>query len=592
MKQFSEMVLPEAIHKAANDLNYITPTPIQMETIPWLMENDTDLIGLAQTGTGKTAAFGFPTLSKTDSSKKTVQTIILCPTRELCVQITKDFTSFAKYLPAIRVVAVYGGAPIYTQKEALKKGAHIVVGTPGRVFDMIRQNVLKLDKIDRLILDEADEMLNMGFKDDIFEIMSHTSAQKQILLFSATMPKDVVTITKTFMKDPHRIAAGNQEQGADNIKHFYYKVHAKDKYKALKRIADISPKIYGIVFCKTRTETQEIADKLQHDGYNADALHGDLSQNQRDLVMNRFRSKYVQLLIATDVAARGLDVDDLTHIINYQPPMEADIYIHRSGRTGRAGKSGVSITIVHAREMGQLKACEKRLGREIVLAHIPTGRDICEKQLFNLIDNMENIAVDDDQIDPLMEKVYKKLSWLSREELIKRFVSVEFNRFLTYYKDATDLDLVTEPQFNKQREKRDITFSKFHLNIGSEDNLTKRELMKLINRLNVARGIEIGHIDITDRDTYVELDSYYDNQLLKALNRAKFAGRMVQAGILDENRRRQPESQKRQPEPPRRQTESRKRQPESERQDSRPKFYQNRDNAKSRGARKERKTQK
>jgi len=585
MIQFKDMVLPEAIHKAANDLNYITPTPIQMEVIPWLLENDTDMIGLAQTGTGKTAAFGFPVLTKTDSSRKVVQTIILCPTRELCVQITKDFTSFAKYLPEIRICAVYGGAPIYTQKEALKKGVQIVVGTPGRVFDMIRQNVLKLNNITRLILDEADEMLNMGFKEDIFEIMSHTPAQKQTLLFSATMPKDVVTITKTFMKNPHKIAVGNQEQGADNIKHFYYKVHAKDKYKALKRIADISPKIYGIVFCKTRTETQEIADKLQHDGYNADALHGDLSQNQRDLVMSRFRSKYVQLLIATDVAARGLDVDDLTHIINYQPPMEADIYIHRSGRTGRAGKSGVSITIVHAKEMGQLKACERRLGREIILAHVPTGRDICEKQLYNLIDNMENIEVDDTQIDPFLENVYKKLSWLSREELIKRFVSVEFNRFLNYYKDATDLDFVHEPLPNKPREKHNIVFSKFHLNIGYEDNLTKREMMKLINKLNVARGIEIGIIDIADRDSYVELDSYYDTQMLKALNRAKFAGRMVQAGILDDNRRPQPESQ-------RRQTELPKRQPEPRRQDDRPKFYQSKDFSRSRKTRKDRNSQK
>jgi ATP-dependent RNA helicase DeaD len=540
MIQFKDMNLPEAIHKAANDLNYITPTPIQQEAIPWLLENDTDMTGLAQTGTGKTAAFGFPILTKTDSTRMEVQTLILCPTRELCVQITKDFDSFAKYMPAIKTCAVYGGAPIYTQKEALKKGVQIVVGTPGRVFDMLRQKVLKLENLKRLILDEADEMLNMGFKEELFSIMSHTPAQKQTLLFSATMPKDVVTITKTFMKDPYTISVGNQLQGADNIKHFYYKVHAKDKYNALKRIADVSPKIYGIVFCKTRTETQEIADKLQHDGYNADALHGDLSQNQRDLVMNRFRNKYVQLLIATDVAARGLDVDDLTHIINYQPPMESDLYIHRSGRTGRAGKSGVSITIVNAREMPQLKAMEKRLGREISLAKVPTGREICEKQLYNLIDNMQAIEVDDEQIDSFLEVVYKKLSWLSREELIKKFVSVEFNRFLNYYKDATDIDFVNEPHTPKVREKRDLVFSKFHLNIGYEDNLTKRELMKLINRLNVARGIEIGLIDIAGKDTIVELDSYYNAQLLKALNRAKFGGKMVQAGILDDRRKPDP----------------------------------------------------
>ncbi len=576
MTQFKDMNLPESIHKAAIDLNYITPTPIQQEAIPWLLENDTDMIGLAQTGTGKTAAFGFPILTKTDASQYIVQTIILCPTRELCVQISKDFQSFAKYLHGIRICAVYGGAPIYSQKEALKKGVQIVVGTPGRVMDLIRQQVLKLENVTRLVLDEADEMLNMGFKDDIFEIMSHTPEQKQSILFSATMPKEVVAITKTFMKDPHRIAVGSQEKGADNINHFYYKVNARDKYLALKRIADINPKIYGIVFCKTRHETQEIADKLQHDGYNADALHGDLSQNQRDLVMSRFRSKYVQLLIATDVAARGLDVDDLTHIINYEPPADPDIYIHRSGRTGRAGKSGVSITIVHSKEMAALKAVERRLGREITLTHVPTGKEICEKQLYNLIDTMENIEVDDTQIDAFLENVYKKLSWLSREELIKRFVSVEFNRFLNYYKDTADLDLVPESAFGKAREKRDIVFSKYHLNIGYEDSLTKREVMKLINKLNVARGIEIGHIDITDRDTYVELDSYYDTQMLKALNRTKFAGRMVQAGILDEEKRRQPDSQRRQSEPRRR--------------DSRPGNFRSKDSARAKYPRRERKS--
>jgi ATP-dependent RNA helicase DeaD len=540
MNKFSDMVLPEAIQHAAADLNYETPTPIQQEAIPWLLENDTDLIGISQTGTGKTAAFGFPILTQTDSRRLVVQTLILCPTRELCVQITKDLESYAKYMPAVKIVAVYGGAPIFTQKEALKKGVQIVVGTPGRVFDMLRQKVLKLDNLARLILDEADEMLNMGFKEEIFSIMSHTPEQKQTILFSATMPKDVVEITKTFMTSPHRISAGNKDQGADNIKHYYYKVHAKDKYKALKRVADISPKIYGIVFCRTRAETQEVADKLQQDGYNADALHGDLSQAQRDLVMSRFRSKYVQLLIATDVAARGLDVDDLTHIINYQAPTETDIYIHRSGRTGRAGKSGVSVTIIHSKEMAQLKAIEKRLGREITLAHVPTGKEICEKQLYNLIENMEQIEVDDTQIDEFMANVYKQLSWMSREELIKRFVSIEFNRFLNYYKDATDLDLVSEPRGSRDRdvnrEKHSIEFSKFSLNIGYKDDLTKRELIKFVNRLGVARGIEIGFIDITATSTVVELDSYYNKALIQALNSAKYYGIPVQAKLLDDRK--------------------------------------------------------
>lgn len=549
MKKFNEMSLPDALQKAVVDLNFITPTPIQMESIPWLLNHDTDLIAQAQTGTGKTAAFGFPVLSKTDSKHNIVQTLILCPTRELCMQITKDFESFAKYMPAIKICPVYGGAPIQRQKDQLRGGVHIVVGTPGRVFDMLRQKVLKLDLLERLILDEADEMLNMGFKEEIFSIMSHTPAEKQVLLFSATMPKEVVEITKTFMKSPHRIAVGNKDQGADNIKHLYYKVHARDKYRALKRIADINPKIYGIVFCKTRTETGEIASKLQQDGYNADALHGDLSQAQRDLVMNRFRNKYVQLLVATDVAARGLDVDDLTHIINYEAPLDPDIYIHRSGRTGRAGKSGTSVTIVHIKELNQIKNIERRLGREITLERVPTGKEICEKQLFNLIDTMENIEVDDSKIDAMMENVYKKLSWLSREELIKRFVSVEFNRFLDYYKDATDLDLVTESntrnglrpnttsKFKKDNlDRQNVIFDSFQLNIGYKENLTKRELMKFVNRLRVGNGVEIGHIDIAADKTVVELDSAYTPALLTALNKAKYDGHPVQAKIVNKRK--------------------------------------------------------
>lgn len=525
------MHLPPAILKAATDLNYETPTPVQQEAIPWLLENDTDMIALSQTGTGKTAAFGFPILTKTDSDRLVVQTLILCPTRELCMQITRDFESYAKYLPAIRICAVYGGASIITQKDQLRRGVQIVVGTPGRVFDMLRQKVLKLDNVKTLILDEADEMLNMGFKEEIFSIMSHTPDEKQTVLFSATMPKDVIELANTFMDKPFRISVGSQDQGADNIEHYYYKVQAKDKYKALKRIVDISPKIYGIVFCRTRNETQEIATKLQADGYNADALHGDLSQAQRDLVMSRFRSKYLQILVATDVAARGLDVDDLTHIINYEAPMESDIYIHRSGRTGRAGKSGVSVTIIHSREMNQLKAMEKRLGREIILAHVPTGRDICEKQLYNLIETMENIQVDDKLIDPMMENIYEKLSTLSREELIKRFVSVEFNRFINYYKDATDLDLA--PESFSHKDKQNIVFCTFKLNIGYRENLTKRELIKFINRMRIAHGIEIGNISIGAEDTIVELDSHYSQQLLKEMNISKYYGTPIKANIMD-----------------------------------------------------------
>jgi ATP-dependent RNA helicase DeaD len=529
--KFTDITLPEPLQKAAAALNYETPTPVQELTIPWLMENDGDLITIAQTGTGKTAAFGFPILSRTDIEKLTVQTLILCPTRELCLQITGDFASYAKFMPRIKSTAVYGGASIQKQKDALRSGVHIVVGTPGRVMDMIRQEVLKIEHINTLVLDEADEMLNMGFKEDLFSIMGHTPAEKQTMLFSATMPADVAKLAGTFMKDPHRISVGNKNQGAENISHFYYRVQARDKYLALKRIADINPKIYGIVFCRTRNETQEIADKLQHDGYNADALHGDLSQGQRELVMSRFRSKYVQLLIATDVAARGLDVDDLTHIINYQVPSEPDIYIHRSGRTGRAGKSGVSISIVHSKEIADLRAIEKRLGREILYAQVPSGHDICEKQLFNFIDTVERVPVETEQIESFLPNVYKKLGWMTREELIQRFVSVEFNRFLSYYKDSFSIDAPEEKR--TKEDKQSFTFKTFRLSIGLRQDLNKRELMRYINHLKVARSIEIGQIDIWDDYCLIDLDARHEDKLLKAIAVNKYKGVPILAQIVE-----------------------------------------------------------
>jgi ATP-dependent RNA helicase DeaD len=527
--KFTDITLPEPLLRAAADLNFVTPTPIQELTIPWLLENDTDLIALAQTGTGKTAAFGFPILSQTDIENFNVQTLILCPTRELCLQITSDFADYAKYLPRVKAAAIYGGASIQKQKDLLKASPQIVVGTPGRVLDMIKQGVLKIEQVSVLVLDEADEMLNMGFKDDLFEIMGHTPAKKQILLFSATTSPDVAKLAGTFMREPHRISVGNEKQGAENILHYFYKVHARDKYLALKRIADMNPKIYGIVFCRTRTETQEIATKLQHDGYNADALHGDLSQGQRELTMNRFRSKYVQLLIATDVAARGLDVDDLTHIINYNLPMEPDIYIHRSGRTGRAGKSGVCISIIHHKEIAALKAIEKRLNREITFSKVPGGREICEKQLFNFIDTVEKVHVATEQIESFLPNVYKKLGWLSREELIQRFVSVEFNRFLSYYKDSADLNQITVQQ--SPREKAQVEFKTFKIAVGKRNGATKRDLMTYINRLKVARSIEIGHINIADAHTLIELDGAYEAELLRAFARNDYNGIPLNASL-------------------------------------------------------------
>jgi ATP-dependent RNA helicase DeaD len=530
--KFTDFTLPEPLQRAAVEMNYIKPTPIQELTIPWLLENDQDLIAIAQTGTGKTAAFGFPVITRTDIEKKHVQTIILCPTRELCLQINSDFADFSRFMPRIKTAAIYGGAPIYKQKEALKSGVHIVMGTPGRVLDMIRQAALDLSHVKCLVLDEADEMLNMGFKDELFGIMEHTPAAKQTLLFSATIPLEVATLAKTFMKEPHRISAGRENQGADNIKHYYYKVNAKDKYSALKRIADMSPRIYGIIFCRTRIETQEIANKLQHDGYNADALHGDLSQGQRELVMNRFRSKYVQLLVATDVAARGLDVDDLTHIINYHIPIEQDIYIHRSGRTGRAGKSGISVSIIHSREIKELKAIEKRLGREIVYVKVPGGREICEKQLYHFVETVEQIEVDFAQIEPFLPNVYKKLSWLTREELIQRFISVEFNRFIQYYKNLPDLDSVQEKR-GKEISKN-VVLKTFRLNIGYTSELTKRDLIRYINKLKIADGIEIGHIEIFPTYSTVELNAEFEERILKAFTQNQFKGKAVTAKIIQQ----------------------------------------------------------
>ncbi|MDZ4121997.1 MAG: DEAD/DEAH box helicase, partial [Candidatus Cloacimonadaceae bacterium] len=378
-----------------------------------------------------------------------------------------------------------------------------------------------------------DEMLNMGFKEDLFNIMSYTPAEKQTLLFSATMSRDVEKLATTFMKEPHRISAGAENTGIDTILHYFYKVNARDKYLALKRVADVNPDIYGIVFCRTRTETQEIANKLQHDGYNADALHGDLSQGQRELVMNRFRSKYVRLLIATDVAARGLDVDDLTHIINYHLPMEPEIYIHRTGRTGRAGKKGIALSIIHSKEVGALKAIEKRLGREITFNRVPGGQEICEKQLFHFIDTVEQVEVDLEQIDSFLPKLYKKMSWMTREELIQRFVSVEFNRFLSYYKDHRDID--SESQEKRRDKPAQMAFSTFKLNVGSRQEMTKRELMRLINRLQVARGVEIGRIDIRDNTSTIELDSQHEKALLKALNRSKHNGIPLEASVTTES---------------------------------------------------------
>ncbi|MDD4149499.1 MAG: DEAD/DEAH box helicase [Bacteroidales bacterium] len=412
MLTFENFDLSTNILSAIKELGYVNPTPIQEKTIPHLLNTNQDLVGLAQTGTGKTAAFGLPILEQIDSRNKFTQCIILSPTRELCMQISKDMMGYAKYLPEIRVTAVYGGASIDNQIRDLKKGSHIIVGTPGRVLDLLKRRILKIDQIKFLVLDEADEMLNMGFKEDMDSILETTPKEKQTLLFSATMPKEIRNIALNYMNNPEEISVGTKNSGADDVEHFYYLVNAKNRYLALKRIADINPDIFGIVFCRTRRETQEVADKLIQDGYNADSLHGDLSQAQRDHVMSRFRSRHLQILVATDVAARGIDVNDLTHIINYNLPDEREIYIHRSGRTGRAGKKGVSVSIVHSKELHKVREIQKVLQKPINKKDVPGGEEICHKQLMNMISKIEQIETIDNQIEDFLPEIYEKLSWL------------------------------------------------------------------------------------------------------------------------------------------------------------------------------------
>lgn len=435
------MGLKKEVLSALSEMGFEQPTSIQAKAIPQIIGSRQDLIGRAQTGTGKTGAFGIPILNNLDPKSDHVQALILCPTRELCLQITREIQNFAKDLPNVKVVPVYGGSSMDTQVFALKNKCQIVVATPGRALDLVNRKKLKLEQLQWLVLDEADEMLSMGFKDDMDAILATTPPEKQTLLFSATLPHEIMRIVKTYMNDPMEIAAEKVQTGADNVTHHYYEVQAKDRYVAIKRILDVHPDIYAIVFCRTRAETKEIAEKLSADGYNSDALHGDLSQQQREYTMSRFRSKTLQLLIATDVAARGLDVNDLTHVINYNLPDDPDVYIHRSGRTGRAHRKGVSITIIHSREHNRLRDLERRIGKPFEKKLVPTGKEICEKQLYHLVDKVENVEVDENQIKDYLPVIFNKLAWLDRDELIKRFMSIEFNQFLSYYKDSRDINL-------------------------------------------------------------------------------------------------------------------------------------------------------
>ena len=449
---FSNLGVAPELLKAISELGFETPMPIQEMVIPHLLNEDGDVVGLAQTGTGKTAAFGLPVLQRINPDSDTTQALVIAPTRELCLQIAGDLADFSKYQDKIRILPVYGGSSIDSQIRALRKGGQVIVATPGRLIDLIKRGEVRLDNVHTVILDEADEMLNMGFLDDITEILTHVPDDRKMLLFSATMPKEIANISRRFMHSPVEFVAGNKNEGSKNVKHIYYMVKAHDKYLALKRVADNNPSIYGIIFCRTRKETQEIADKLIADGYNADCLHGDLSQQQRDLAMKKFRDHVTQLLVATDVAARGLDVDDLTHVINYGLPDDVAVYTHRSGRTGRANKTGVSVAIIHSREKGKLREIEKIIGKEFEYRKVPTPEHIIEKQLYNLADRLERVEVDEAEINKYLPGVRKKLEWLSEEDLLKRVFSLEFNRLLQYYQNMPDIDL-NEAEKSGRRER-------------------------------------------------------------------------------------------------------------------------------------------
>ncbi|MGE5448650.1 MAG: DEAD/DEAH box helicase [Bacteroidales bacterium] len=538
---FEETGLKPEILKAVAEMGFVNPTPIQEQTISHLISSTQDLVALAQTGTGKTAAFGLPVIHNTSMQTREVQTLILCPTRELCLQITRDMDNFTKFIPGFKTIPVYGGADITKQIRELKAGGQVVVGTPGRVHDLIRRKVLNISAIRWLILDEADEMLNMGFKEELDAILSTTPEEKQTLLFSATMPNEIASMKNHYLKDAIEISVGKRNAGAENVDHHYYMVHAKDKYETLKRIADNYPDCYAIVFCRTRQETREVAEQFMADGYNADALHGDLSQAQRDYVMGRFRSKQLQMLIATDVAARGLDVTELTHVINYSMPDDPEVYIHRSGRTGRAGKSGISVTIINLKEVGRLKQIEKISRKKFERMMVPGGDEICEKQLFHLINRVQNVEINDAQIGKFLPKINEKFESMSKEDIIKHFVSLEFNQLLDYYKNARDLNVKGETSrdsFSRndrgaERVGDRFAFTKLFINAGKKQNLNASGLIGLINQFSSRRNVEIGKIDIQRKFSFFEIDSNYEKELIKALNNTVIEGHVISIGRVE-----------------------------------------------------------
>ena len=530
------------ILKAIQELGFENPMPVQEKVIPLMLGGEEDIIALAQTGTGKTAAFGLPLVQATDTEINNTQALILCPTRELCMQITGDLTDYARFTGKLKILAVYGGASIDNQIRGLKKGVHIIVATPGRLIDLIGRGAAKLSSVTTVILDEADEMLNMGFLDSINEILEEVPEGHRTLLFSATMSKEISSIARKYMNNPVEITIGTKNSSADNVSHAYYLIHAKDKYKVLKRIADFEPDIYGIVFCRTRKETQEVASKLIDDGYNADALHGDLSQMQRDAVMQKFRIKNLQLLVATDVAARGLDVDDLTHVINYSLPDDIEVYTHRSGRTGRAGKTGISISLVHLRERHILQQIERMVKKPFKAIPIPTGTEICGKQLFHWLNKLETVATEHQEIEKFLPEIKEKLAGFDREELLKRVVSLQFDRFLDDYRNGEDIiDPVSERDNSFERsgrrgkhEEYPGNYTRLFINLGKSDGFYPEQLIELVNSNTKGRKVPIGKIDLLKTFSFFEVEASYADDLIGALSNATFMDRRVAVEIAQE----------------------------------------------------------
>lgn len=548
MKTFEELGVSPEIRKAIEELGYENPMPVQEEVIPYLLGNGNDVVALAQTGTGKTAAFGLPLIQKIDVKNCVPQVLVLCPTRELCLQIAGDLTDYSKYITDLKILPVYGGSSIDSQIRSLKRGVHIIVATPGRLIDLMERKVAQLATIRDVVMDEADEMLNMGFTDSINAILENIPQDRNTLMFSATMSPEIARIAKTYLHEAKEITIGTKNEGSKNVNHVAYIVHAKDKYLALKRVVDFYPQIYGIVFCRTRKETQEIADKLIQDGYNADSLHGELSQAQRDLVMQKFRQRHLQLLVATDVAARGLDVNDLTHVINYGLPDDTESYTHRSGRTGRAGKTGISIAIINLREKGRMKEIEHIIKKKFEVSVLPSGQEICQQQLIKVIDDIEKVKVNEEEIETFLPGIYRKLDWLDKEDLIKRVVSLEFNRFLDYYKNAPEIE---QPKANEKKSeakesrkgdkekvgrKAEKGYTRLFLNLGKTDGFYTNQIIDLVNRNLRKERIQIGRIDLMQNFSFFEVIQEQAPQVLKALNKVVLSGgRKVCVEIAGEN---------------------------------------------------------